>query len=127
MPKIDYTKNCLPDIEMYAGNTDVWDFPVYSTNIGIMSYEDLTNYSFSLIIKDFGYTYRSNGPTRLSLTKQGILMEDQETGDALVRFTFSKGDTEAMYGKYTYQIEATSGGLYFTAQGNLFITKNINQ
>ena len=127
MAKIDYQKYTLPDIEMYAGNTDAWDFPLYDMDMHRYSYEEAQPYTFKLIIKDYGYAHRPNGSTYFTLVKTGTvnIMDDGVT--AYVHFAFEKADTFERYGKFTYQVEASGAGKFFSAQGNLFITKNINQ
>lgn len=127
MAKIDYQKYDLPDIEMYAGNTDVWEFPLYDADMRRYLYDDVNGYTYKLIIKDYGYTHRPNGATYFTLVKTGTLNTDDDGVSAYVRFKFDKSDTNARYGKYTYQVEASGGENYFSAQGHLYITKNINQ
>ena len=127
MAKIDYQKYDLPDIEMYAGNTDVWEFPLYTPDMQRQQYDDVSAYTYKLIIKDYGYNHRTNGSTYLTLVKTGTLNTEDDGTSAYARFMFSKEDTNAWYGKFTYQFEASGYGNYYTAQGNLYITKNINQ
>ena len=127
MAKINYQKYALPDIEMYAGNTDSWDFPLYDADMRRYLYTDVNAYTYRLIIKDFGYTHRDNGTTYFTLIKTGTLNVDDDGVSAIVHFEFEKEDTNARYGKFTYQMEASGVGKFFSAQGNLFITKNINQ
>lgn len=127
MAKIDYQKYTLPDIEMYAGNTDSWDVPLYDSDMRRYQYNDVSGYTYKLIIKDFGYTHRSNGSTYFTLIKTGTLNTDDDGVSAQVHFDFEKADTNTRFGKFTYQIEASGAGKYFSAQGSLYITKNINQ
>lgn len=127
MAKIDYEKYTLPDIEMYAGNTDVWEFPLYDSDGRLYEYNDVTGYTYKLVIKDYGYTHRPNGNTYFTLIKIGTLNVDDDGIHAYVRFKFEKNDTNIRYGKYTYQVEASNADNFFSAQGNLYITKNINQ
>lgn len=127
MAKIDYEKYTLPDIEMYAGNTDVWEFPLYDSDGRLYEYSDVTGYTYKLVIKDYGYTHRPNGNTYFTLIKIGTLNVDDDGIHAYVRFKFEKNDTNIRYGKYTYQVEASNADNFFSAQGNLYITKNINQ
>lgn len=127
MAKIDYQKYALPDIEMYAGNTDSWDFPLYDADMKRYLYTDVTAYTYKLIIKDYGYTHRPNGSTYFTLVKTGLLSVEDDGVSAYVHFDFEKADTNDRYGKFTYQMEATGAGKFFSAQGNLYITKNINQ
>lgn len=127
MAKIDYQRFTLPDIEMYAGNTDTWAVPLYDVSMRRYAYDEVSGYTFKLIIKDYGYTHRPNGSTYFTLVKVGTLNIEDDGVSAYVHFDFLKEDTLDRYGKYTYQIEASGAGQYFTAQGNLYITKNINQ
>lgn len=126
MSKVDYQKWALPDIEMYAGSTDIWDFYLYDLHMQEFKYDEVENYNYRLVIKDYGYTHRSNGTTYFTLTKTGTLRSGLDNA-AVARFTFDKEDTFERYGKYTYQVEAYAADKYFSAQGNLFIVKNINQ
>ena len=50
MAKINYQKYALPDIEMYAGNTDSWDFPLYDADMRRYLYTDVNAYTYRLII-----------------------------------------------------------------------------
>ncbi len=127
MAKIDYEKYTLPDIEMYAGNTDVWEFPLYDADMRRYMYDDVKGYTYKLIIKDYGYVHRPNGSTYFTLIKVGTLNTEDDGVRAYVRFKFDKEDTNTRYGKFTYQIEASNAENFFSAQGNLYITKNINQ
>ena len=112
---------------MYAGNTDSWDFPLYDASMKQYAYDDVSGYDYKLIIKDYGYTHRPNGSTYFTLVKSGVLNTEDDGIGAYVHFNFEKEDTNAQYGKFTYQIEASGAGKFFSAQGNLYITKNINQ
>lgn len=127
MAKIDYQKYDLPDIEMYAGNTDVWEFPLYDADGKKYVYDDVKGYTYKLVIKDYGYTHRPNGSTYFTLVKTGTLNTEDDGVHAYIRFEFTKADTNTRYGKYTYQVEASGADKFFSAQGNLYITKNINQ
>ena len=127
MAKIDYERYTLPDIEMYAGNTDVWEFALYDFKGIRMKCEDAVLFEYQLVIKDYGYTHRQNGATYFSLTKPGEVVIDDEDEFANAQFVFAKEDTVDRFGKFTYQIEAFADGNYYTAQGNLYILKNINQ
>lgn len=126
MAKADYTRYILPDIEMYAGNTDTWDVQLFTPNMRQFDFSELEGYTYRLIIKDYGYTHRSNGPTYFTLVKTGTLIRDDNGVGAVAHFEFTKADTNDRYGKYTYQIEIEGRGEYASAQGNLFIFKNIN-
>ena len=112
---------------MYAGNTDIWDVPLYDSDMRRYVYDDVSGYTFRLIIKDYGYTHRPNGRTYITIVKTGTLNVEDDGVSAYIHFAFDKEDTNAVYGKFTYQIEAAGAGRYFSAQGNLYITKNINQ
>lgn len=127
MAKIDYQKYDLPDIEMYAGNTDVWEFPLYDSDGKKYAYDDVKGYTYKLVIKDYGYTHRPNGSTYFTLIKTGTLNVEDDNKSAYIRFEFAKADTNTRYGKFTYQVEASGADKFFSAQGNLYITKNINQ
>ena len=126
MAKIDYQRYTLPDIEMYAGNTDVWEFPLYNSNMVPYNYEDVNGYTFRLIIDDYGYTRRQTVLSQNALVKTGVLAR-QDDDTALVRFELMKPETNTRFGKYTYQIEAEGAGKFFSAQGSLYIVKNMNQ
>lgn len=130
MPKIDFHRTILPDIEMYGGNTDVWELPLYSSDGVRMLYSDAEHCMFTLVVKDYGYNHRSNGSTYLSLVKPGQIVHDYDDRDlAILRFQFSKADTFTRYGKFTYEViaDVASGGFRNSAQGNLYITKSIDQ
>lgn len=127
MAKINYQRYTLPDIEMYAGNTDVWEFPLYDAEKRRYLYDDVNGYTYKLIIKDYGYTHRPNGSTYFTLVKTGDLNTEDDGVSAYARFKFDKSDTDGRYGKFVYQIEASNAENYFSAQGYLYITKNINQ
>ena len=128
MPKIDYRRIILPDIEMYGGNTDLWEIPLYHSDDQRMTYESATHCTFTLVIKDYGYTHRTNGATYFTLTKPGTIIRDDDEL-ALLTFQFEKAETFAKFGKFTYQVIAESSEFGFrnVAQGNLFITKAIDQ
>ena len=126
MAKIDYSRYTLPDIEMYGGSTDAWNVELYWPDMRRHQYEDLKSYTFKLIIKDYGYTHRENGTTLFELEKTGTIAHE-DNGDAFVDFKFEKADTFNRRGKFVYQIEASWKDNYYVAQGNLFITKNIDQ
>lgn len=126
MGKMDYRENVLPDIEMYGGNTDTWQIPLYRDNNARMRWENARDATYTLVIKDYGYTHKPNGATYFTLTKTGRL-EQEPDGNAVVIFQFDKNDTLSMYGKYTYQIIAEDENYSHAEQGTLFITKNINQ
>lgn len=125
MAKIDFERYTLPDIEMYAGNTDVWEFRLYNSGALPYEYRDVNGYSYQLIIKDFAYR-REEGQSNVSIIKSGELVKDDD-GTAFVRFEFMKSETNELYGKFIYQFEAIGQGKFFSAQGSLYITKNINQ
>lgn len=127
MPKIDYKRSILPYIEMYGGNSDVWEIPIYRSDHERMSYSDAQLCTFTLVIKDYGYTHRTNGSSNFTLTKAGVVTS--ENGDALVTFSFVPSDTKSAYGKYVYQIvsEGVSSSERIAEQGELFITKAIDQ
>ncbi len=127
MAKIDYQRYTLPDVEMYAGNTDVWEFPLYNSNMIPYMYRDMNGYAFRLIVDSYGYVRRQqSGLSQTSLVKPGTLVKADD-GTAFVRFEFTKAETNLKFGKYTYQIEAEGYEKYFSAQGSLYIVKNINQ
>ena len=128
MAKIDYQRYTLPDIEMYAGNTDVWEFPLYNSKMVPYEYRDMNAYTFRLIIDDYGYTRRQTVLSQNALVKTGDLVR-LDDGTAMARFEFAKQETNTRFGKYTYQIEADAedAGKYFSAQGSLYIIKNMNQ
>ena len=128
MPKIDYRREILPDIEMYGGNTDQWEIDLYDGDGKRMTYEGALHFTFSLVIKDYGYTHRQNGMNYFTLVKSGNVTHDQQM-NALLNFKFDKEDTLERYGKFTYQVivEDNVYGLRNVAQGNLFITKAIDQ
>lgn len=130
MSKIDFRRTILPDIEMYGGSTDVWEIPLYVGDNSRMKYDDAINCTFTLIIKDYGYVHRSNGSTYFSLTKPGQIIHDDEKDDlAILRFQFAKAETLSRYGKFTYEViaEGANGAFRNAAQGNLYITKSIDQ
>lgn len=116
----------LPDIEMYAGDTDIWEFQINDEHMRPLSYDDVKYFEFKLVIKDFGYAHRPSG-MYFTITKTGECAEEEGTGFGLARFTFSKNDTLDRYGKYLYRMEVTGNGLITSAQGNLYITRNIDQ
>lgn len=127
MAKIDYEKYTLPDIEMYAGNTDTWDIPLYDQDMKPCRYEDLDGYACKLVIKDYGFTHRTNGSTYFTLVKNGEINLAEDGVGAFISFKFTKADTNGKFGKYIYQIEVEGSNSYSSAQGNLYIIKNINQ
>ena len=63
-----------------------------------------------------------------TLTKEGFITRDPD-GNAILNFKFAINDTLQCYGKYTYQVIAVDqgSGVRNVAQGNLFITKAIDQ
>lgn len=126
MAKIDYQRYALPDIEMYAGNTDIWEFPLFNSNGVPYTSEEMEGYNFRLIIDDYGFVRGRNTMSQNVIVKPGNLM-DLEDGSAVVRFEFTKPETERKFGKYTYQFEAEGGERFFSAQGSLYIIKNMNQ
>ena len=129
MSKIDFRRTILPDIEMYGGSTDVWEIPLYISDNTRMTYKDAEKCTFTLVIKDYGYVHRSNGTTYFSLTMPGQLVRDVDDVSAILRFQFSKADTLSRYGKFTYEViaEGAMGMFRNAAQGNLYITKSIDQ
>lgn len=129
MSKIDYARDILPDIEMYGGSTDLWEIPLYRESGARMTYIDAQSCTFTLVIKDYGYTHRTNGSTYFVLEKSGTVLYDDDLVSGLVSFRFTKSDTFGRYGKFIYQVIAESGdgSLRNIAQGSLFITKAIDQ
>lgn len=129
MSKIDFRRTILPDIEMYGGSTDVWEIPLYSGDGQRMKYNDAVKCTFTLVIKDYGYVHRPNGATYFSLTKPGSVIHDDDDALGLLRFQFAKSDTFSRYGKFTYEViaEGANGSYRNSAQGNLYITKSIDQ
>lgn len=126
MAKIDYERHSLPDIEMYAGNTDTWCFNLHDQNRTPYRYDEMTGYTFRLIIDDYGYVKRQSGLSQDAVVKTGELTQEYD-GSAVVRFKFAKADTNLRSGKYTYQFEAEGLGNYHSAQGSLYVIRNINQ
>ena len=128
MPKIDYRREILPDIEMYGGNTDQWEIQLFRSSGEKMSYTDALHCTFTLVIKDYGYTHRTNGTSYFTLIKPGFVTYDGD-GNAILNFIFTVDETFERYGKYTYQViaENTNYEIRNVAQGNLFITKAIDQ
>jgi len=127
MTRVDYKVHILPDIEMYAGATDVWYVELYNPDGKRYRYEEISDYELELIIKDYGYTHRPNGATYTTVRKTGALAAEPDGADATAVFRFETGDTYGLYGKFTYQIQATCAGNQYLGQGNLYIKKNINQ
>ena len=129
MPKIDYRRRILPDIEMYGGSTDSWEIPLYHDKGSRVTYREAQSATYRLVINDYGYAHRSNGTTYFVLTKSGSIIYDDDQESALLLFRFTKNDTFARYGKFTYQViaEAVDGTYRNVAQGNLYITKAIDQ
>lgn len=128
MPKIDYRRTILPDIEMYGGNTDQWEIPLYRSGGQRLSYDDALHCTFTLVIKDYGYTHRTNGMNYFTLVKSGYVTHDTQN-NAILNFDFTTSETFQRYGKYIYQViaEDTTYDVRNVAQGNLFITKAIDQ
>ena len=128
MPRIDYRRQILPDIEMYGGNTDQWEIPLFRSRDERLSYEDALHCTFTLVIKDFGYCHRTNGMSYFTLIKPGYVTHDPD-GGGIANFDFTTSETFGRYGKYTYQViaEDTTYAVRVVAQGNLFITKAIDQ
>lgn len=129
MSKIDFRRTILPDIEMYGGSTDMWEIPLYKNDNTRMLYDDAEKCTFTLVIKDYGYVHRTNGSTYFSLTKPGQIIHDDDESLAVLLFQFAKADTFSRYGKFTYEVIAEGAGGAFrnSAQGNLYITKSIDQ
>lgn len=129
MSKIDYRRDILPDIEMYGGATDLWEIPLYHGDGTRISHDESRNATYKLVIKDYGYTHRSNGTTYFVLTKIGSVIYDDDGVSALLTFRFTKSETFTRYGKFTYQViaESNDGTFRNIAQGNLYITKAIDQ
>lgn len=128
MPKIDYRREILPDIEMYGGNTDQWEINLYRSNGQRLNYVSALHCTFTLVIKDYGYTHRPNGMNYFTLIKSGYVTHDTEM-NAILNFDFKTEETFGRYGKYTYQViaEDNTYEVRNVAQGNLFITKAIDQ
>lgn len=129
MDKMDFKRNILPDIEMYGGDTDRWEIPLYFNENRRMLYSEMSNYTFTLTIKDYGYTHRPNGSNYFTLIKQGSISMDDDGSSAVLTFQLAKNDTIIRDGKFTYQItaETTDGQFRNSAQGELLIIKSIDQ
>lgn len=130
MAKIDYRINILPDVEMYGGNTDIWELVLIKETGEQYTYEELKDSDgiFLLTIKDYTYQHRPNGGVYHTLQKNGVLGVDDDLVGAVCRFSFAPEDTLSWMGKFTYQVELIHGAdIRRAAQGNLIIRKNINQ
>ena len=117
----------LPYIEMYGGNSDVWEIPVYGSDNTRLPYADATLCTFKLTIKDYGYSHRPNGTCDVSIVKTGELLN--EDGNALIMFQFAPSDTMEVSGKFIYQISAEGPAVSDrnVAQGELCIVRAIDQ
>lgn len=128
MAKIDNKIIILPDIEMYGGNTDIWEVQLMKANGKPYTYDELDtlSYELKLVVTDYGYQYRPGGSAYTVFAIDGELGVDDDMSSAVARFQFEQSDTLSLHGKYLYQISMETNDTYVTAQGTLMIRGNIS-
>lgn len=118
----------LPDIEMYGGDTSVWEVSLINDRGAIITVNSDLDCVATLSFMPFKITSGIGGNALLTepiLKKSGVLKPSLNGGTAAV-FQFEESDTKYLRGKFTYQIEIQIENNIRIRQGHVYIKQNIN-
>lgn len=119
----------LPCIDMYAGDTTPWKISLMREDGTPYHKNETSGYTCKMTITPFT-VYAGIGNNAVAqppiVTKTGTIQEG-EGGAAYALITLSSSDTLTLRGRYTYQVEVTSGSDKRICQGQMVIRGNISR
>lgn len=119
----------LPDMLICGGDTTPWEIAILKEDGSPYPYEKLEGGSAVLTFSPYMSGAGMGADALVSepeMTKNGEITED-ENGNGLLVFSFSKADTADLQGKFLYQIEISYGSSLRVLQGTITIRANISR